>query len=83
MKKCNSFYIILALILSSFYFANGQDGEAIFKQNCAACHQLGQRLIGPDLIGVNEKRSESWLLKKYEALLSFGRPVIVLYYALL
>ncbi|MCB0431345.1 MAG: cytochrome c [Flavobacteriales bacterium] len=40
-----------------------QDGAAIFKQNCGACHMLGQRLVGPDLIGVNERRSQDWLLK--------------------
>ena len=62
MKKSNTFWIVLVLTCTSFFFANGQDGEAIFKQNCAACHKLGQRFIGPDLIGVNQKRSEDWLV---------------------
>ncbi|GAB4248493.1 MAG: hypothetical protein Kow0079_00600 [Vicingaceae bacterium] len=43
---------------------NAQDGEALFKQNCAACHRLdGKRMVGPGLQGVKEKRSEEWLLK--------------------
>ena len=62
MKKSNTFWIVLVLTCTSFFFVNGQEGEAIFKQNCAACHKLGKRFIGPDLIGVNQKRSEDWLL---------------------
>ncbi|HJN54536.1 MAG TPA: c-type cytochrome, partial [Flavobacteriaceae bacterium] len=62
MKKPNTFWIVLVLTCTSFFFVNGQEGEAIFKQNCAACHKLGKRFIGPDLIGVNQKRSEDWLL---------------------
>ena len=62
MKTHNTFWIVLILSFSSFLFANGQDGEAIYKQNCSACHKLGQRLMGPDLIGINQKRSEEWLI---------------------
>ena len=62
MKTHNTFWIILILSFTSFLLANGQDGEAIYKQNCSACHKLGQRLIGPDLIGINQKRSEEWLI---------------------
>lgn len=41
-----------------------QDGEALFKQVCAACHSTGpNRLVGPGLQGVTEKRSEEWLIK--------------------
>ncbi len=40
-----------------------QDGEAIFKNTCGACHTIGKgRLVGPDLSGVTTKRSETWLL---------------------
>jgi len=41
-----------------------QDGAAIFNQNCAVCHKIGGgKFIGPDLQGVNDKRSEDWLIK--------------------
>lgn len=41
-----------------------QNGEATFKQNCGVCHKVGGgRLVGPDLIGVTEKRTPEWLLK--------------------
>ncbi len=57
----------------SFFFAGtifclpfgsvAQDGATLFKQNCAACHKLGTRLVGPNLIGVTERRDEDWLLR--------------------
>ena len=43
--------------------ASAQDGEALFKANCASCHKLSsKRLVGPGLEGINEKRSEEWLI---------------------
>lgn len=40
------------------------DGLALFKQNCGACHSLkDQVLVGPSLKGIHEKRNEEWLLK--------------------
>jgi len=41
----------------------GQDGNTLFKQNCAACYKLGRKLIGPDLIGVGERRNDAWLIQ--------------------
>ena len=41
--------------------ALAQDGEQLFKQNCMACHKMGTRLVGPDLTGVTERRSEDWI----------------------
>ncbi|MCC7301297.1 MAG: c-type cytochrome [Bacteroidia bacterium] len=44
---------------------HAQDGAALFKANCTACHKDGGggRLVGPDLAGVTTKRTEEWLLK--------------------
>ncbi|MBD3749800.1 MAG: c-type cytochrome [Sphingobacteriales bacterium] len=38
-------------------------GDALFQANCASCHKLNQRLVGPPLMGVTEKRSNEWLHK--------------------
>lgn len=51
----------MALVLVSV--ASAQDGAAIFKQNCTACHKIGARLVGPDLTGVTGKQSDEWLRK--------------------
>lgn len=53
--------IILTLIVAFGFGASAQDGEAVFKANCSACHKMGMRLVGPDLTGVTEKRSEDWI----------------------
>lgn len=48
------------MILST---SNAQDGKALFKAKCAACHSIGsQRIVGPGLEGINEKRSQEWLI---------------------
>ena len=37
-------------------------GEAIFQQNCSACHSTGNdRLVGPGLAGVTTRRDSAWL----------------------
>ena len=41
-----------------------QTGEDLFKQNCTACHKIGEgKFLGPDLQGVNDRRSKEWLVK--------------------
>ena len=38
-------------------------GKAVFSIQCATCHTLGSdRLIGPGLKGITEKRSPEWIL---------------------
>jgi len=42
--------------------ATAEDGAAIFKAKCMACHKIGGgRLVGPDLLGVTERRSVDWI----------------------
>ncbi|MCO6499245.1 MAG: cytochrome c [Vicingus serpentipes] len=52
---------------------NAQDGEALFKQTCAACHTVGGgKLVGPDLQGVNKKRTEDWIVNFVKSAADFG-----------
>jgi cytochrome c2 len=30
-------------------------------QQCTACHKLGEKLIGPNLLGVTERRTEEYM----------------------
>ena len=40
------------------------DGFKIFKVNCAACHSVGSnKVVGPGLQGITEKRTREWLGK--------------------
>lgn len=55
------FTLIFFLIIFPLY---SQDGESIFKLNCAACHTIGKgTLIGPDLANVHLRRNRDWLFK--------------------
>lgn len=39
-----------------------RQGEAKYNAICTACHMIGQRMIGPDLTGVYERRSPEWVM---------------------
>ncbi|MBW6482754.1 MAG: c-type cytochrome [Vicingaceae bacterium] len=39
-------------------------GQKVFKANCSACHSVGaNKIVGPGLQGISDKRSEEWLIK--------------------
>ena len=38
-------------------------GEALYKSNCAACHKLDKKGVGPALRNVAEKYERDWLYK--------------------
>ncbi len=54
--------LILAILLA--FSVSAQDGPVLYKQNCSTCHSIGDgNIVGPDLKGVTEKRSEEWLVR--------------------
>lgn len=68
------FALVFGLIVST---AGAQDGAALFKKHCTMCHKLGGRMVGPDLIGVNEKQSQEWLvsfIKSSNSMIKSGDP---------
>jgi mono/diheme cytochrome c family protein len=43
----------------------GEKGEALFQEKCAACHTVGEgRSVGPDLADVTTKRDREWVVTK-------------------
>lgn len=56
---------VLAILASISHSQDGwtqEPGAQIFQRSCSACHTIGGgRLIGPDLAGMHEKRSQEWL----------------------
>lgn len=38
-------------------------GQKIFKANCTPCHRIHQKLIGPALAGVLDRRDSLWVIK--------------------
>lgn len=55
-----------------------QQGQVLFQKMCAPCHTVGVGdRVGPDLMGVTERRSEDWLvdfIRDPEALRRSGDP---------
>ena len=41
------------------------DGQSLFKTNCASCHAIKAKLIGPALVGVNDRWPDKKKLHDY------------------
>lgn len=70
--------ILIGILMGAQAAFAEESGKEIFQQRCAACHSIGGgRLVGPDLAGVTERRSEDWLLKfikSSQAVIKSGDP---------
>ena len=63
-KYFKKYFLLTLLFTFSIKAFSQEDGAKIFKQNCTACHVLGEtKLIGPGLKGITEKRDKEWLKK--------------------
>lgn len=68
MKIKNRLVLILSagflFIIFLSFEGQAQDGKALFRQTCGACHTIGKgRIVGPDLAGITSKFSEEWLFE--------------------
>jgi len=48
--------------LESLSADRAEEGAALFVRRCSACHRLDEKLIGPALKGVTERRQPEWIL---------------------
>ena len=68
--------LITAISLITTVSVEAQDGEALFKAKCSACHTVGtKKLVGPGLAGISDKRTQEWLIswiKDSQALIASG-----------
>jgi mono/diheme cytochrome c family protein len=37
-------------------------GDALFKNNCAQCHAVNEKVVGPALAGIAKRRQASWVV---------------------
>jgi mono/diheme cytochrome c family protein len=50
--------------VSATFAQDAAEGETLFKNNCAACHNTSDEvLVGPGLKGVSERRPIEWIVK--------------------
>lgn len=87
----DSFLAHLPLLFLSLCFSFGvaaqepdvQKGKSLFNANCAACHKLNKRAVGPALAGVSAKYDKEWLyswIKNSTAMVKSGDPQAVAIY---
>ena len=60
-----------------------QGGKKLFNANCAACHKLNKRAVGPALKGVSAKYDKEWLyswIKNSTAMVKSGDAQAVAIY---
>ncbi len=60
-----------------------QLGKSLFNSNCAACHKLNRKAVGPALAGVTDKYEREWLypwIKNSAAMIAAGDPRAVAIY---
>ena len=38
------------------------EGKAIFEGKCIACHQLDKKGVGPEMMGLTERRKPEWIM---------------------
>ncbi|MBX2912734.1 MAG: cytochrome c [Cyclobacteriaceae bacterium] len=58
--------LVFCFVLTTFAFTvfAQRSPEILFTSFCATCHTINKgKLIGPDLVDVNKRRSEAWLLE--------------------
>ncbi len=78
---------ILLLLTASYVLADNlaqataADGQALFQQDCTACHTIGKGvLVGPDLQGVTQRQSVDWIkafITAPDKVIASGDPVAV------
>lgn len=56
-------FILLVNLQLSAQTGDPEKGKNLFNANCAACHRLDQKLVGPPLEGITSQRSNEWLHK--------------------
>jgi len=80
MKRFSTAFFTLTVLMAVSAYA--QDGEKLFKQNCASCHLMSDKaMVGPGLAGMFERvPSEEWAvkwIKNSSAMIASGDPYAV------
>jgi mono/diheme cytochrome c family protein len=82
-------HLTFLLLTLCFSFSLGaqdpdiQKGKSLFNANCAACHKLNKRAVGPALAGVSAKYDKDWLyswIKNSTAMVKSGDSQAVAIY---
>ena len=84
-----TFFSVILFFSSTFFLdltsqePDIQKGKSLFNSQCAACHKLNRKLVGPALKGVSAKYEKEWLyswIKNSSALIKSGDEQAVAIY---
>ena len=68
--------LVFLILVSSFSFGQTfERGKELFKQNCAACHNMEKKRVGPPLQGTVAAQGREWTkewIKNSQALIKSG-----------
>ena len=79
----NLFFSLLFSVNLSAQELDISKGKSLFNANCASCHKLNKKLIGPALRGVSAKYDKDWLyswIKNSAAMIKSGDEQAVAIY---
>jgi len=63
-KSISISLVLLFAVITTTHAQDAANGAALFKANaCQSCHTLGRKGVGPDLIGLSERRDMAWIVK--------------------
>ena len=64
VAEVKNLFIVIAMSFAFTVSAQEADpiaGKKLFNANCAACHKLNKKAVGPALKGVSAKYDKEWL----------------------
>ncbi len=64
IRNYGTHFLTLALVIFSLSAFGQKSGKTIFENRCKACHRVSNdKLVGPGLAHVNQRRDKEWLIK--------------------
>lgn len=87
IASSNSIFLIIFFFVFEMafpYALKAQEGKDLFQKNCSVCHLIGEgKLVGPDLMGVTQRREKAWIekfIRNSQEVIKSGDPVAVKLY---
>ncbi|MBI5178958.1 MAG: cytochrome c [Nitrospinae bacterium] len=66
-KSLLAVFLASTVSLVPLAYADAKRGEALFNDEkatkCIGCHRFGQAMVGPDLAGVSQRHTRSWIVR--------------------
>ena len=61
VRQTRIIFTVLLFLSFKIYAQSADEGAKLFKANCASCHAINQKVVGPALKGVYNRYDEAWI----------------------